>query len=454
MANLLKLKVGIAAVSISIIIMIPLMESNFNAPVRIKRWSALTWDDFQGFVRPFSTYEAVISSDVYLDYDSTSKSYRAYAGQHNVASWAKMEAGNSDYLLGHEQYHFNITEVHARKMNRIIRQYPGKRDAFYLGKLMEIRNDLYKMQEQYDRETNHSTIFNKQRRWEFKIDSMLMLDSGWMIDPYSGARIFFPSQATFQNGVNADPSPYRYYTLSKYAMSFFLISFQNPIYEDELFSGILENYKNSADTVKFSKIEHTDDLDKITILLRDSSSVTSCIVWLHRHPYLYKLAVRYPNANGDTTGYQQNAASFINSFSIVDTDTMWLRMSDESTSPITLQHIIEANNPDKENENMCFRIGSDSRIGFYRGPIFDGNGSLLLAMDFIADNDSLHYEDILMVGNSVYSYEPSAKGQIYYVPAENLPKDPSVVKFGYLLKKDSAEKCYQFLHEALMLNPR
>lgn len=84
MANYVKAQVGISALSISIIILIPLLQSNFNAPSTIKRLSKLTWNDFQEFVRPFSKYDAAISRAVYLGYDSTKRRYFAYAGQNNV----------------------------------------------------------------------------------------------------------------------------------------------------------------------------------------------------------------------------------------------------------------------------------------------------------------------------------------------------------------------------------
>ena len=117
MANLVKAKVGLSIFSISILILIPLLESNFNAPVTIKRWGNLTWDDFKGFPIPFSGYGAVISSKVYLEFDSSKSQYVAFAGQHNINSWTK---DTSAYGLNHEQYHFNITEIHARLLNEFI----------------------------------------------------------------------------------------------------------------------------------------------------------------------------------------------------------------------------------------------------------------------------------------------------------------------------------------------
>src|SRR5688572_26018608 len=118
MANHIKPKIALSVFSISIIALIPLLESNFNTPVTIKRWGRLEWEDFQGLVPFFPSYDAHISCSVYLDYNAKDSSFYAYAGQNNVRSWVKLDDNvDRSYLLNHEQYHFNITELHARRMN-------------------------------------------------------------------------------------------------------------------------------------------------------------------------------------------------------------------------------------------------------------------------------------------------------------------------------------------------
>src|SRR5690349_20589667 len=114
MANSLKIKIAIALFAICVLILIPLLENNFFARVTIKRWGKLTWDDFQGIPQPFSSYEASIGSAIFLEFDSAKGRYVAYAGQNNIRSWAKRSREEQAYLLNHEQFHFNITELHAR----------------------------------------------------------------------------------------------------------------------------------------------------------------------------------------------------------------------------------------------------------------------------------------------------------------------------------------------------
>jgi len=166
MANFIKPKIGIAVLSLSILVLIPLLQSSFFAPVTIKRWSEkLTWQDFQGIVQPFSKYEAVISSKIYLEYDSTKSQYYAYAGQNNIRSWAKMSTPYLDYSLNHEQRHFDITELHARMLNDYIAANPGQTEYAYRLELKLIIQDLRKMQNAYDGETEHGVLFDNQRRF-------------------------------------------------------------------------------------------------------------------------------------------------------------------------------------------------------------------------------------------------------------------------------------------------
>ena len=155
---------------------IPLLQTKFFATVTVRRWGNLSWDDFQGIPQPFSSYEAQISSAIYLEYDSALARYVAYAGQNNVKSWAKRSPNTYlDYALNHEQYHFNLTELYARRLNDYVDENPGGSLLLYSLRLGSLNIDLKRMQRQYDQETNHSLVYDKQRGWEYRIDSLVML---------------------------------------------------------------------------------------------------------------------------------------------------------------------------------------------------------------------------------------------------------------------------------------
>lgn len=182
MANILKFKLIISGFSISILILIPLWKSNFGAPVTIKKWEHLSWVDFNGLVKPFTGWGAGISSTVYLEFDSVSRKYTAYAGQNNQKSWVKSRWRGSANLLKHEQYHFNITEVHARMMNEYIEQNPGY--ELFEKKLESIKSDLLAMQSKYDIETDHNKNGDQQKIWDVRIDSLLNVYSNYSNQTY------------------------------------------------------------------------------------------------------------------------------------------------------------------------------------------------------------------------------------------------------------------------------
>jgi hypothetical protein len=455
MANLVKTKTGLSIFSLSILILIPLFESNFNAQVIIKRWSKLTWDDFQGFIQPFSRYEAAISSAIYLEYDSSTQTYLAYAGQNNVRSWAKRSPNAYlDYALNHEQYHFNITELHARKLNQYISENPGGGELLYLLRLGSINIDLRKMQRQYDLETNHSIVFNKQRRWEFRIDSLLLLDSGWVTDKFSGAKVFLPAKYTQFKGISDGKSRYREYSWNKYGMSFSLISFQNELYGDSTIDRIMANERNDSDTVKSVKIERSDLFTKASLIKKDSSYYTSYSIWHLDESYLYYVSVKYPNNTGDSTGYCQIARSYLNSFRVVNTDSLWIAEFEKSNSAITYSSATKRDGARDKDSRYCLTIEKAEQPGFYRGPIFRDDGALLLPFDYLLDSDTLHFSDILMINEGIYSFDPINDGQVYFIPTNRLPKSAYRIEFGYTLKKDSLKECYQFYHHSLQLQPQ
>lgn len=455
MAGSLKVKIGIAGFAVIILLGIPLLENSFFAPVTIKRWAKLSWDDFQGIPQPFSSYEAAIASAIYLEYDSTRERFHAYAGQHNVGSWAKRSRPSQDYELNHEQCHFNITELHARKLNEYIGENPDGTEYLFSLRRNSINIDLRKMQREYDSETDHSLNLDKQCRWEYKIDSLLVLDSGWVTDKFSGATVFLPSKYRLSKGTTDGKNRYREYSANKYGLSFSLISFQNESYDDSTIYRILGNYRKGQDTVKSATIARTDVLSKASLVVKDSSNHTSYFIWVHNKSYVYCVGAKYSNGTGDTTGYFQIATSYLNSFSVINTDSIWISEFERSMAPITYSSASKMDGSPSKGARYCMSIEKEAqRPGFYRGPIFRDDGAILVPFDNLIDPDSLHYSDVLLIDNGLYSFDPTSEGQIYFIPADKVPKSPYRIDFGYTLKKDSLKKCYQFYHHTLQMTPQ
>ncbi|MEM0997362.1 MAG: DUF922 domain-containing protein [Bacteroidota bacterium] len=136
--------------------------------IRWRKNRRLTWDDFRGRPDRRSPMDALTESGISF---SWSCDYRGF--QHETysmfvpdKSWVKEE---SDALLRHEQLHFDITELHARK----IRKYFGElRYPCRLGQrginsaAQRLIRESSAMQQRYDRETNHSLREEEQVRWE------------------------------------------------------------------------------------------------------------------------------------------------------------------------------------------------------------------------------------------------------------------------------------------------
>ena len=90
-------------------------------------------------------------------------------------------------LLNHEQRHFDLTAIHAGMLDSALRPYEVDVASFMdreLNLVVEAKFDsIYSLleaaQERYDRETNHSTIVEKQEAWNMRIDSLKAIHLRW-----------------------------------------------------------------------------------------------------------------------------------------------------------------------------------------------------------------------------------------------------------------------------------
>ena len=83
----------------------------------------------------------------------------------------------TDYILSHEQGHFDIAEIFARKLHKKMSEYRfDKRTCNKkLGEIYdEIVEEKSEMQNDYDKETRHSINKEKQAQWLKKIERLLV----------------------------------------------------------------------------------------------------------------------------------------------------------------------------------------------------------------------------------------------------------------------------------------
>ncbi len=91
-------------------------------------------------------------------------------------SWMK-ERGKNEYVLGHEQHHFDITYLSTlafvkklKEANFTISNYQDKLKAIYTVTMQEMET----LQHQYDGETHHGQLKEEQLSWNRKIEERLV----------------------------------------------------------------------------------------------------------------------------------------------------------------------------------------------------------------------------------------------------------------------------------------
>ena len=140
----------------------------------------LTWEDFKGKPNKRSPYKAMTFASVSSNLISFSKNeLKIEILCHFIRnkSWKTIE---TDELLRHEQLHFDIAELAARKMRERVSKLNLKNlsSKNIEQKLNSIFNssveEQMEMNQKYDSETNHSIKYIAQSDWEKKIKEKLI----------------------------------------------------------------------------------------------------------------------------------------------------------------------------------------------------------------------------------------------------------------------------------------
>jgi predicted secreted Zn-dependent protease len=131
----------------------------------------LTWEDFKGQPKQNSFGDALtavnISAKPYVKNRKLNYAVKAYFLKDK--SWCKVRSGN---LLEHEQLHFDIAELYARKVRKKVAelQRTGIRDhRVYNNAIEQILAESNELDQRYDRQTLNGSLPNKQFVWELEI---------------------------------------------------------------------------------------------------------------------------------------------------------------------------------------------------------------------------------------------------------------------------------------------
>ena len=160
-----------------------LFNLGFNQSTEMIFWREdlkLSWSDFKGKPQSESPYEAMTASGIEYAYQVNNRNgeltftFKVRAYFNPTTSWVK-PSSRTDELLAHEQVHFDISELHARILTKKLENtgftenYKEEIDSIY----QSVISKRSKMQELYDKETDHSRHLDIQNKWILQVESQL-----------------------------------------------------------------------------------------------------------------------------------------------------------------------------------------------------------------------------------------------------------------------------------------
>jgi hypothetical protein len=137
----------------------------------------LNWSDFKGTV-PANSNGTVANTNYSVNYHPSISNDTLFVQVVSLfnydRSWV-IEFRETDILLEHEQRHFDLAEIQARKLRQYIFGWDKKIEiSTYLSNGNDsINKACDKLQDLYDLETEHSKDIEQQNKWSKKIDSLL-----------------------------------------------------------------------------------------------------------------------------------------------------------------------------------------------------------------------------------------------------------------------------------------
>lgn len=136
----------------------------------------LGWKDFRGTAEANSTFHANSNSGISYSWRLNNVNgvveleYEVCGNFYPDLSWV-VPGSDNDHLLKHEQLHFDISELHARKLRKKLADLPvswlGKDPRTKLNGFYEkIDKERREMQTRFDRESQHSINKEAEAKWQ------------------------------------------------------------------------------------------------------------------------------------------------------------------------------------------------------------------------------------------------------------------------------------------------
>lgn len=151
-----------------------LVSSRETAQKDLIEWNGdrrLTWIDFKGRVPVNAANAALTNTAINVEFGFSSKgmTYSIKCRFDKNKSWVRVK---NDLVLGHEQGHFDIAELHARKLNQALKAYKfnSRTASDDVNRIYEkVMKQHHAYQSEYDQETDFSRKVEKQMEWLEKI---------------------------------------------------------------------------------------------------------------------------------------------------------------------------------------------------------------------------------------------------------------------------------------------
>ena len=146
----------------------------------------LAWSDFRAKHRSGVSYVASTSSGISFSYSYSDRNGKIdlnitiQSNFYPESSWVNPKEA-SDYILAHEQAHFDISEIHARILRKKVSETTFSKNV--KKELTNMYNSVDEqrvaMQRLFDKESDHSKIKEKELEWESFIKQQLKEYDHW-----------------------------------------------------------------------------------------------------------------------------------------------------------------------------------------------------------------------------------------------------------------------------------
>ncbi len=147
----------------------------------------LNWDDFKGTVSHDKTHEVInvykvneedaarsrVAIALYFQCDGNNSNHTVRAEFEKNNSWFYANH-KTEAVLRHEQLHFDITELYARKLRTKLASLKNQCEKSAVGSVYQANDsEFVEFVKQYDSETSHGVNKQKQSEWETKVQKLL-----------------------------------------------------------------------------------------------------------------------------------------------------------------------------------------------------------------------------------------------------------------------------------------